>query len=28
VYEITVTGWVLYDEQNYRQQPRQPVEPY
>ena len=26
VYEIVVEGWVLYDEENFRQQPRQPVE--
>jgi uncharacterized protein YhbP (UPF0306 family) len=25
VYEITVTGWVLYDEVNFRGGPRQPV---
>jgi uncharacterized protein YhbP (UPF0306 family) len=25
VYEITVESWVLYDEQNFRRQPRQPV---
>lgn len=25
IYEITVEEWVLYDEQNFRQQPRQPV---
>lgn len=25
VYEITVEGWVLYDEENFRQQPRQEV---
>jgi Pyridoxamine 5'-phosphate oxidase len=25
IYEITVTGWVLYDEENFRSDPRQPV---
>ena len=25
VYEVTVTGWVLYDEVNFRGNPRQPV---
>jgi uncharacterized protein YhbP (UPF0306 family) len=25
LYEITVTGWVLYDEENFRTAPRQPV---
>ena len=25
LYEITVTGWVLYDEVNFRTAPRQPV---
>ncbi len=26
LYEIQVTGWVLYDEENFRTDPRQPVE--
>jgi uncharacterized protein YhbP (UPF0306 family) len=26
LYEIQVTGWILYDEVNYRADPRQPVE--
>jgi uncharacterized protein YhbP (UPF0306 family) len=26
LYEITVTGWVLYDEENFRADPRQPIE--
>jgi len=25
VYEITVERWILYDEQNFREQPRQPI---
>jgi uncharacterized protein YhbP (UPF0306 family) len=27
LYEIRVTGWVLYDEENFRTDPRQPVDP-
>jgi uncharacterized protein YhbP (UPF0306 family) len=27
IYQIDVTGWVLYDEEHFRSQPRQPVPP-
>ena len=26
VYQISVTGWILYDEENFRADPRQPVD--
>ncbi|WP_018350197.1 pyridoxamine 5'-phosphate oxidase family protein [Longispora albida] len=25
IYEVTVTGWILFDEENFADQPRQPV---